>query len=303
MENHTAKHFVLQLSSLICLYLSLSFLVVLAFGVINILYPDAANGYWETESAIDSVRIGIAVLVVFFPAYLILTRTVNKSRRVNSGGVYLSFTKWLIYLSLLISGLVLLGDLVTVIMTFLNGEITERFILKALTVLLVVGGAFYYYILDARGYWIKNEKKSVYYAVAAGVLVVAAVILGFTQIDTPSTVREQKLDEVQINDLRMIQSNIQQYYVLNKTLPDNLEALQEFGTPPQAPEDRPAYRYNKIENGFELCATFSQPSRNNEPYMEYSAPIDRTTFILNPDNWQHKEGEACFKRAIEELPN
>ncbi|HEY0964385.1 MAG TPA: DUF5671 domain-containing protein [Candidatus Paceibacterota bacterium] len=303
MENHTAKHFVLQLSSLISLYLSLSFLVVLAFGIINILYPDAANGYWETESAIESVRIGIAVLLVFFPTYLILTRTVNKSRRQNTGGMYLSFTKWLIYLSLLVSGLVLLGDLVTVIMTFLNGEITERFILKAITVLVVVGAAFYYYILDARAYWMEHEKKSVYFAGIASVIVLATVVFGFTKIDAPAAVREQKLDELQINDLRMIQSNVQQYYVLNKTLPDSLEQIGEFGTIPTAPEGRSAYRYNKIENGFELCATFAQASRDDGRFSEFSMPIDKTAVILNPENWQHKEGDTCFRRAIGELPN
>ncbi|MEN9922388.1 MAG: hypothetical protein RL097_665, partial [Candidatus Parcubacteria bacterium] len=39
MENHTAKHFVLQLGSLASLYLSLSFLLVLLFGVINLIFP------------------------------------------------------------------------------------------------------------------------------------------------------------------------------------------------------------------------------------------------------------------------
>ena len=43
MENHTAKHFVLQLGSLVSLYLSLSFLIVLIFGVINKMFPDAAD--------------------------------------------------------------------------------------------------------------------------------------------------------------------------------------------------------------------------------------------------------------------
>jgi hypothetical protein len=37
----------------------------------------------------------------------------------------------LVYLSLLVGGGVLLGDLVAVILAFLNGEITTRFILKA----------------------------------------------------------------------------------------------------------------------------------------------------------------------------
>ncbi len=188
MENHTARHFVLQLGSLASLYLSLSFLLVLIFGVINLAFPDATNGYWEIESAHQGVRIGFAMVIVFFPTYLILTRTVNKLRRTETSGAYLSLTKWLVYLSLLVGGGVLLGDLVTVIMTFLEGEITQRFILKAAAVFVVIGAAFHYYILDARGFWLKNEAKSVQFAYGAIAVVIASLAYGFTSIEAPTEV-------------------------------------------------------------------------------------------------------------------
>ena len=139
MENHTAKHFVLQLGSLITLYLSIAFLLVLLFNIINLAYPDAADAYWQIESYSDAVRIGIAMLIVFFPAYLILTRQVNQiRRRESSDGSYLGFTKWLVYLSLLVGGGVILGDLVAVILGFLNGELTTRFMLKSVFCYLVL---------------------------------------------------------------------------------------------------------------------------------------------------------------------
>ncbi len=110
MENHTAKHFVLQLGSLVSLYVSLGFLLALLFSIINIVYPDAIDDYWTIESNHDTVRVGIAMLVVFFPTYLVLTRTVNKIRR-SAGGTdtYLSLTKWLVYLSLLLEVVYCLG--------------------------------------------------------------------------------------------------------------------------------------------------------------------------------------------------
>ena len=302
MENHTARHFVLQLSSLASLYLSLSFLIVMIFGVINIIFPDAANGYWEVESARQSVRVGIAVLIVFFPTYLILTRIVNKLRRTETAGSYLSLTKWLIYLSLLIGGGVLLVDLAVVIMTFLEGDITQRFVFKAAAVLLVVGSAFYYYILDARGYWIKNEKKSVLFAGGAVVLVLAGVVLGFMNIETPAAVREQKLDDKQIEDLRNIQSQVQEYYLVNNnTLPENLEALAGRVSLPVAPENRTAYTYKKVDEGFELCATFSKSSPEGQP-AEFARPVEKG-MIINSENWQHGTGNVCFKRVVSQLPN
>jgi hypothetical protein len=298
MENHTAKHFVLQLGSLVSLYLSLGFLLALLFSIINIAYPDAIDDYWTIESNHDTVRVGIAMLVVFFPTYLFLTRTVNKIRRTETSGAYLSLTKWLVYLSLLVGGGVLLGDLVAVIMAFLEGEITERFILKAFAVLVVVGAAFHYYVLDTRGFWTKNEQKSIMFAVVATLVVLASIGYGFAHIETPSTVREQKLDAQQVSDLQQLQWRIQDHSLTNGKLPETLEALGN-GALPQAPENRAAYKYAVTEEGFELCATFAQPSTENENFMyQSSAVINEKMMIKNPDNWQHGAGEVCFKRIV-----
>lgn len=298
MENHTAKHFVLQLGSLVSLYLSLGFLLTLLFGVINIMFPDAINGYWETESAHSNVRLGIAMVIVFFPTYLVLTRLVNNLRRTEKDGAYLSLTKWLVYLSLLVGGGVLLGDLVAVIMTFLDGEITQRFILKAFAVLIVVGAAFHYYILDSRGFWLKNEQKSVMFAMGALVAVIASLGFGFANIETPAAVREQKLDATQVSDLQQIQWRVQDYAMTNKKLPESLDQLGEPAVQ-TAPEDRTAYRYNVTSEGFELCANFAQPSTESENMMyPTSTGIEAKMMIQNPDNWQHKAGEVCFKRLI-----
>jgi uncharacterized protein (UPF0333 family) len=300
MDNHNAKHFALQLGSLISLYLSLSFLLVLVFGIINILFPDAADYYWQTESARSSVRIGIAMVVVFFPTYLILTRTVNSLRRDAKNNAYLSLTKWLIYLSLLVGGGVLLIDLVVVIMTFLEGELSIRFVLKALAVVTVVGAAFYYYILDARGFWIKNEKKSVLFAIGTVIVVLVALGFGVANIETPATVREQKIDGVQINDLQVIQSRVIEYYTLEEALPESLSDITG-GTLPTAPNDRAAYTYARTEKGFTLCAYFAVES-NPEEFADTQFFEDKNSLLLNPNSWTHTAGDVCFDRVLTTLP-
>lgn len=296
MENHTAKHFVLQLGSLVSLYLSLSFLIVLGFGIINKMFPDAADMYYQVEAYQSDIRLGIAMVIVFFPTYIFLTRTVNRMRRNDKGGQYLSLTKWLVYLSLLIGGGALLGDVVAVIMTYLNGEITQRFILKALAVFFVIGAAVHYYILDARGFWLKNEMKSIQFAIGAVVVVLATLGYGFANVQTPSVVREQRLDATQINDLQQIQGRVQDYYLTNSTLPKTLTELGE-PLPPTAPENRAAYKYSIVEGGFELCATFTQPSTETE-MQQYTTPFEKDAVIKNAYNWQHGQGETCFKRII-----
>ncbi|MBP9717210.1 MAG: hypothetical protein KBD44_00665 [Candidatus Pacebacteria bacterium] len=298
MEN-TPRNVILQVGSLIALYLTASFLLTLVFGLINITYPSPSESYWEIESATESIRLGIAMIIVFFPTYLVLTRLMNRYRRVENGALYQNITKWLIYLSLLIGGLVLLGTLVTTIHAFLNGDLTTRFLLKAGAVLVVVGMAFHYYLLDVRGFWVKEERKSVMFGVGAVLLVFLAIAFGLKNIETPSVVREMKLDEAQINDLRNIQYQVESFMVLSSsTLPATLDvAYQDVGmNVPAAPEGREDYTYEKTDKGFKLCATFSRSNVPNE-YADTSY-IDPAARIKNPENWNYKEGRYCFERVV-----
>lgn len=299
MQNNTAKHFVLQLGSIITLYLSISFLLVLLFSIINLLYPDAIEGYWQIESSSSSVRTAIAMLVVFFPTYLVLTRKVNNIHRKETNHTYLGLTKWLIYLSLLLAGGVLLGDLVTVILAFLNGELTTRFLLKAGVLVIVVGGAFYYYLRETQGHWLKNERGSIIYAAIMGLVVIASVVTGFFFTEAPSSVREAKLDDQQVQSLREIQWYLEEQISINgsSTLPSTLEeAYGEFPVP-AAPESREAYSYEITEKGFNLCATFSKNSDQSGD-LGYRPITEPGMKIKNSENWNYKEGRYCFERIV-----
>jgi hypothetical protein len=88
----------------------------------------------------------MAALVVSFPIYLatmrILLRDISRKPEKLESGV----RKWLTYIALLISASVVIGDLITTVDYFLRGEITTRFVLKVLTVLVIAGGVFLYYL-------------------------------------------------------------------------------------------------------------------------------------------------------------
>ncbi len=297
MEQNTAKGFVLQLGSLISLYVSISFVLVLIFGIINLVYPDPAEGYYMAESAAGSVRLGIAMVIVFFPTYIILTRLINKERRREPGATYHGLLKWLMYLSLLIGGIVLLADLVAVIMGFLEGELTIRFILKALAVFLIVGASWYYYLLDTKGYWVREEKKSVLFGTVVSILIAISIVVGFTKIELPSDVREQKIDSQQLADLQNIQYRIEAYLAEKGRLPQELSELSTTGIElPQATTERTPYRYEATAAGFKLCATFRGATDPRE--MPWGPTFDETAVIKNRDNWMHGAGEHCFERTV-----
>lgn len=296
MEN-TAKNFALQLGSLISLYVSIGALITLLFGIITTQYPDPARLPWEYESATASIRYAIAILVIFFPTYLFLTRLVNNIRR-HEHGVYLTLTKWLIYLSLLVAGAVILGDLVAVIYSFLNGELTVRFVLKALSMFVVIGSAFAYYVLDAKEYWQKHEKNSLIYGAGTLVVVIVAILMGFMRIETPSEVREIAIDQNQINDLQNIQYQIEAFAQVENRLPESLEETYGELPVPQM-DERPDYTYARTSaSTFELCAEFAFDSRNGMYSEKSIAPIAEPWMIRNAYTWDYKAGNWCFERAV-----
>lgn len=301
MTTHTPRNFVLQLGALIALYVSLSSLLVLLFGIINLSFPDPADSVWAIDSAQSSIRFSIATLVVVFPVFLLLQRQVNQLRRHAADTSYLGLTKWLIYLSLLIGAGVLLGDLVTVIMTYLEGEITTRFIAKAASVLVVVGAALHYYFLDLRQYWLTHESRSILYTIGAIVVVFTSLTFGVSLVDTPAEVREQKIDEQQVNDLSNIEWHIADYIRANDALPETVDDAYTSGVAaPLAPEDRTAYEYRQTEEGFALCAEFDQASTRTDYQGRPVAPSldERQPLIENAGNWEHGTGWVCFERTV-----
>lgn len=297
MKN-SAKDFSLQLGSLIALYISIISLITLLFGVITVSFPDSLNGIWEHNSATSGIRSSIAFLIVFYPTYIILTAIVNKGRRLSNTS-YHGFTKWLVYFSLLVGGGVLLGDLVAIINTFLNGELTARFFLKVLVVLIVIGSAFTYYLFDLRGYWREHKKYSQVYAVFISLAVLMSLFYGVQNTETPQEIRDIAADSQQIRDLGDIQWRIEEYVRTEDDLPETIEEVYEGILVPTAPENRDSYTYEVInKDSFNLCATFVFDSINSK--NSFPQPIfieDR--IIKNPSNWDHGTGKWCFERAVE----
>ncbi len=292
------RNVVLQLGALITLYLSISFTLVILFAVIDKLLPSPIDAVWQIEQVNQNIRLGLAMVVVFFPTYLFLTRKIQRYRRQETGALYQTITKWLIYLSLLIGGLVLLGTLVTVIYNFLNGDLTLRFLLKAGGMVAILGLACFYYLKDAQGYWVKHEKLSIQVGAVAGTIVLALVSTGIALNDSPDMVRQMKMDTQQVQDLQSIQWSIENYLQVNSTTtpPETLEELTPYLAIPEAPDSRDNYEYVVTEEGFSLCATFAFSSANDQMNSPVYGPKDGLTIIGS--RWDYEAGRYCFERQV-----
>jgi len=292
-----AKSFVMQLAALATLFVSLPAFITLLFAIINLQFPDAVDNYWEVESAESAIRYTIAVLVIFFPAYLVLTRKVNQARRTE-GELYHTLTKWLIYLALLVAGMVMLGNLAVAVYTFLNGEITIRFILKSVALLAVIGAASYYYTLDAQNYWQNKEKKSVRIGLAVLGVVAAFVVFGFLNIDAPSVAREVRIDQEQIYDLQDIQWRVEAFYQETASFPASIEMLYQDVPAPVVAEGRAAYELRTTgPDTYVLCATFANATPSSDRNITKPLGVGDDVYLQN-QNWEHGAGEKCFERKI-----
>jgi hypothetical protein len=269
------------------LYLSAFNLGVLVFYYINLAFPDAAQMY--NEYARQGVRWALSSLIVSFPVFAYVSSIVGRSVRKDPGKRRSNVRRWLMYLTIFAAASVLIGDFITLVYNVLGGELTTRFILKALTIAVIAGTIFGYYLSDLRLEDTKSIADDVawrrgvaWFAVAAIVVVVAA---GLFVAGAPSEERARRLDERRLQELRDISYAANLYLDRHKRLPVSLPELAAEGGSSirlQDPEGRP-YEYRVTgEKTYELCATFQRDSSEQSPRMA-------------GDFWSHGLGRQCFQ--------
>lgn len=148
----SAKDFFLQLGAMVALYASAISFTMLIFEYINVLLPDplGIGGYYDVSGSFQSIRWNIALLIVVFPLYVWMTWFLEKSYKKYPERRKIWIRKWLVYLTLFAAAIIIIGNFVTLIYNGLGGELTRRFIFKAITLFFVTGSVFGYYFLDIK---------------------------------------------------------------------------------------------------------------------------------------------------------
>jgi hypothetical protein len=123
-------------------------LVELIHNILNIRLPDSADNTYAYPRAVRQLRWAIANLAVSTPLFIWMTIYTDRQIRNDKSLRRSLVRKWLTYIALFISALVFFGDATYSIYTFLNGEVTLRFVLKAATVAFVSAAVFAFYLRD-----------------------------------------------------------------------------------------------------------------------------------------------------------
>ncbi|MDE1940550.1 MAG: hypothetical protein KGI66_00320 [Patescibacteria group bacterium] len=293
MVKASPKDFFLHLGATIALYAGAIALINLAFTILNKLFPDALNPYWNAGSVIWPISMLIVLVPVLYVIEWAIGRDIQRMPEKREVGI----RRWRIYLTLFLTGATIAGDLVYLINTYLNGEITARFVLKVLIILVVCAVIFAYYILSKNG---SARKWLVALAWTGAVLILAAIVGGFLIVGSPGQQRAEMFDAQRIADLQNLQNEIMAYAQRAGSLPPNLQALAAglYGQPnaqpygykaPVDPETAAPYGYSVTSSTtFEVCADFSTDDSGGD----LGGNLD----------WRHPAGHHCFERAFTAPP-
>lgn len=266
------------------------------FNYIDFYFPDSATDYYWTRSSYEEpIRTAMAMLIVVFPVFYWVSIFLRRDVDAHPEKRELKIRKWLLYLTLFAAALVIIGDFVTVVNNFLRGELTMRFVLKALTIFFISGSVFYYYLAQLKE---KTVKWLSLFSWVIVVAVIAAVGWGFAVIGSPLDQRDKRFDERRMQDLSMLQNHITNYWQNKEMLPVNLSDLEDplLGIIiPADPETGDSYEYRVVGDlTFELCATFKTEDGNNQRAVPQIYPPRGQDY-----NWQHDAGRVCFERTID----
>lgn len=299
--------------SFLLLWIVATAIGILFFQVINKYIPDpiVRTSYIFQRFSISAIHYSIASLIVAFPLYIWMLWFWFKSFSPLAGGlekVESRLSKWLTYIILLVAAGTIAGDLIVVIFNFLQGELGMRFLLKALTVIVITGLVFWFYFLERKKIQYKKEVSATPFLlilVISSILVILAIVLGFFAGGTPGQERLRKFDLERANNLQQISSAISNFAYENNRLPADLNEIKNnpryyYGTKIYTdPETQKEYDYRIIkfvvagENDsleYELCATFSISSLNE--------PESSNIYYDYNGIWaKHDKGYVCQKQV------
>jgi len=291
----------LHLFTIIALYWSVISFITLCWQYINYFFPELNELRYGYQSYIGPIRFSVSSLIIIFPLFILASWYLNKIYRRETIVRDSKIRKWLIYLTLFVAALVIIGDLVSLIYSFLGGEITLRFILKAISLFVVASFVFGYYLDDVRR--AEPLKSAKYFVSAVGAIVLILVIGAFFIVGSPNQARLMQLDEQRIGDLQNIQYQIVNFWQKKEQLPQNLSDLNDSISGffvPLDPKTNEQYEYNIKDSNlltFELCAVFSLNGNNQNKIRPMSAyPIYEGEIL---QNWDHGQGRVCFERTID----
>jgi len=296
LENaNPAKFAFYYLLSLVALIFTAVPTGIIIFQIINKNIPDVLSPFGGQYNS-EAVKFAISAVIIAAPVYYFLMRLINKNLFSGMLSANDPVRRWLTYFIQFVASVVVIGWLIGLINSFLNGELTIKFILKALTAIGISAVVFTYYLHDIRRAEVAGTKDKVgmiyFYATAA--IVVVSLIAAFVFVESPAETRDRKYDSIILQRFSQIDSAMNDYYNSKKKLPENLEVLAAYANylaPADLtyPDRQDRFGFNVLgEEKYQLCADFKTSNRN----------VNDTLYDYLDKEWIHDNNNQCFIRTI-----
>lgn len=257
----------------------------LFYALIDRWFPSPLDSSYLFTSLRGQVAGQLATIIVAFPIFMLVSRALSREVQRRPEAADSGVRKWLTYLALVIAAVVLIGDAVLFIASFLQGDLNVRFVLKSAVLVAIAGAVFLYYLATVRADAVSAARDRAF-ALAAGAAVVAALVFGFFDIGTPAHARAVAMDLRRVDNLTTIANRIHTDSGDNKPAraPRSLADVS-LGNVPLDPATKKPYEYRLLGGAsYELCATFDTDDKTEVPNVTAA-----------DNSFLHPAGPFCFK--------
>jgi hypothetical protein len=121
----------------------------LLYTLIAHTYPNALAPVPD-QLSVTEISWQLATIIVALPVFALLNLTIERELRRRPDFADSGVRLWLTYIALVVAAVIVLGDGVWFLQSFLRGEITTRFVLDSLVLFVIGGGVFAYYFAGLR---------------------------------------------------------------------------------------------------------------------------------------------------------
>lgn len=317
-------------------FFSLAFLIAnvvavmtIVFSIIDKLLPDALSrdNYYSLNNNNSELHTAVSLLVLTIPAGLILAYWMRKRKMAHKEEPDSQVRKFTIGTALVATAVTIGGSAFSIIYQFLEGDLSNRFLAKAASMLIVATTLFAYYKLLYKKDAITAIPLQNIFAYTTTGIALGLCIWSITITGTPSQIRKEKFDDRRLSDLSQIQQQVLSYWQNHRTLPTELASLSNplsaFAVPTD-PRTSTPYEYAIVKQSeslsgklteatFSFCATFETSRKAsakfeglggmNSAQTDISAKGGFDGYYMGSDSpfWDHPEGRHCFTRTIDPM--
>jgi len=304
--------YLLSYATLIIFSVGLNFLLK---AITNKYLPDAADTFQNLFSD-SSIIVFLAAVVIAFPIFLYLNFVANKMLGNGKMRHHTGVRNWLLYLTLVVVILIIIWQIISIFISYLNGTLALIFIIHTLITLIIAFAILGYQYWHLRFFDGQIKPIPVSFKVfewSIILIIIASVITGLLIIDSPTLRRIKRLDQTRIerlSDIRMAvynfydPQNLKGYHRLPKDLNELVNDVRIYIArdgllDPDTTKEEREFEYKIIgAKSYQLCATF------DTEFNKDTAGITSPELLYNRSGttFYHPIGYYCFDLSILDTP-